>query len=218
MFGEVMNFKLKQDEARRRKLETDWSTGVFVGVDPRTSEALIVSGEGLFKCRTVRRVVREEAFGAGWLEKAITPIDEFVSKGAKSSFADVRTQRHIVPGGAPVPEDVGRTYIPRRTRLKPDDFDKFDYTEDCRGCEFLQTGIGGRQNHSDACRARIETELDKSEEGRERLGKSKDRIDHWVEKSENMNIDKDDDILIKIPSVPSTLTAIRQWGIGPGKK
>ena len=101
-----------------------------------------------------------------------------------------------------MPEHVGRTYIPRRTRLKPDDFDKFDYTEDCRGCEFLQTGIGGRQNHSDACRARIETELDKSEEGRERLGKSKDRIDHWVEKSENVNIDKDDDILIKIPSVP----------------
>ena len=86
--------------------------------------------------------------------------------------------------------------------MKPDDFDKFDYTEDCRGCEFLQTGLGGRQNHSDACRARIETELDKSEEGRERLGKSKDRIDHWVEKSENVNIDKDDDILIKIPSVP----------------
>ena len=62
MFGETLNFKLKQDETRRRKVETDWSTGIFVGVDPKTSEALIISGDGLFKCRTVRRVVREEVF------------------------------------------------------------------------------------------------------------------------------------------------------------
>ena len=44
MFGETLNFKLKQHESRRRKVESDWSTGIFVGVDPRTSEALVISG------------------------------------------------------------------------------------------------------------------------------------------------------------------------------
>ena len=86
MFGETLNFKLKQDEARRRNMESDWSTGIFVGVDPRTSEALVISAEGLFKCRTVRRVIREDAFNPKWLEEAITPIDEYVQKGAKTSF------------------------------------------------------------------------------------------------------------------------------------
>ena len=48
MFGETSNFKLKQDGSRMRKVGKDWSTGIFVGVDPRASEDLIISGEGLF--------------------------------------------------------------------------------------------------------------------------------------------------------------------------
>ena len=90
MFGETLHFKLKQHESRRRKAESDWSTGIFVGVDPRTSEALVISGDGLFRCRTVRRVPREEAFNQKWIDEAVTPIDEYVQKGAKTSFEDVR--------------------------------------------------------------------------------------------------------------------------------
>ena len=51
-------------------MESDWSKGVVVGVDPGTSEALIVSIEGLFSCRTVRRVIREEAFSEKRLDGA----------------------------------------------------------------------------------------------------------------------------------------------------
>ena len=137
-------------------MESDWSTGIFVGVDPRTSEALIISGEGLFKCRTVRRVIREDAFSSKWVEEVVTPIDEYVQKGAKTSFEEVRTHRHVVESRAPVPEEINRTYAPRRIRLEQKDFDKLGYTENCRGCEFLQTGIGVRQGHSSQCRERME--------------------------------------------------------------
>ena len=64
-----------------------------MGVDPRTSEAMIVLPDGLFKCRTVRRVIREEAFNPKWMDEAVTPIDEYVQKGATTSFEDVRTHR-----------------------------------------------------------------------------------------------------------------------------
>ena len=67
MFGETLHFKLKQHESRRRIAESDWSTGIFVGVDPRTSEVLVISGDGLFKRRTVCRVVREESFSQKWI-------------------------------------------------------------------------------------------------------------------------------------------------------
>ena len=60
------------------------------------------------------------------------------------------------------------------------DFDEFGFTEGCKGCEFSQTGIGQRQNHS---RGRVEAELAKSEEGQTRIDRSKDRIDHWVAKA-----------------------------------
>ena len=36
------------------------------------------------------------------------------------------------------------------------------------------------QNNSGQCKARIEEELAKTEGGQARLGKAKDRIDHWV--------------------------------------
>ena len=150
-----------------------------MGVDPRTSEAIIMSGDGLFKCRTVRRVIREEAFSQQLMDEAMTPIDEYVQKGAKTSWA----HRHVVEGYAPVPADPGRASVPRRARLAQGDFENEGYTEDCRGGEFLQIGIGARQNHSDDCRARIEEELSKTEDGKVRLGKSKDEIDHWVANS-----------------------------------
>ena len=117
-----------------------------------------------------------------WLYEALTPIDEYVQKGAKTSFEDIRTQRHIADGHAPIPAALGRAFIPRRARLAHKDFDNYGYTEGCRGCGFLQTGIGQRQNHSDQCRDRLEAELAKSEEGQARLEKSKDRIDHWAAK------------------------------------
>ena len=34
-----------------------------------------------------------------------------------------------------------------------------------------------RRNHTDECRNRIETELDKTEAGKDRLGRAKDRLD-----------------------------------------
>ena len=199
MFGETLNFKLKQDEARRRNMESDWSTGIFVGVDPRTSEALIISAEGLFKCRTVRRVIREDAFNPRWVEEAVTPIDEYVQKGAKTSFEEVRTHKHVVESRAPVPEEANRKYEPRRIRLEQKDFDRLGYTQNCRGCEFLSTGIGVRQGHSSQCRARMEKDLAETEDGKARLDKSKGKFDYWTAKAgeedtkENAEKDKDED-------------------------
>ena len=127
-------------------------------------------------------MIREEAFSQKWLDEALTPIDEYVQKGTKTSFEDIRTHRHIVDGHAPIPAAPGRAFIPRRARLAHKDFDNCENTEGCRGCEFLQTGIGQRQNHSDQCRDTLESDLAKSEEGQVRLERSKDRIDHWAAK------------------------------------
>ena len=64
--------------------------------------------------------------------------------------------------------------------LKPEDFQTFGYTVGCPGCDQLQMGGSVRRNHTDACRNRIETELDKTEVGKDRLGRAKNRLDAKV--------------------------------------
>ena len=58
----------------------------------------MISEDGPFRCQTVCRVTREEAFNQKWLDEAVTPIDEYVQKGAKTSSEDVRVHRHVVKG------------------------------------------------------------------------------------------------------------------------
>ena len=67
--------------------------------------------------------------------------------------------------------------VPRRARLKPEDFQTFGYTVGCPGCDQLQVGGPVRRNHSDICRDRIEAELSKTDTGKDRLGRAKDRLD-----------------------------------------
>ena len=77
--------------------------------------------------------------------------------------------------------------VPRRARLKPEDFQAFGYTVGCPGCDQLQIGGTIRRNHNDVCRDRIEAELIKTDVGKDRLGRAKDRLDaKMVEMVEEM--------------------------------
>ena len=44
---------------------------------------------------------------------------------------------------------------PRRTYLKKEDFEVHGYTEGCKGCKWIQTGIG-QPGHDEKCRTRME--------------------------------------------------------------
>ena len=67
--------------------------------------------------------------------------------------------------------------VPRRARLKPEDFEQFGYTIGCPGCDQLQIGGSLRRNHTDVCRDRIEAALSTTEHGNDRLGRAQDRLD-----------------------------------------
>ena len=67
--------------------------------------------------------------------------------------------------------------VPRRARLKPEDFQELGYTVGCPGCDQLQIGGSIRRNHNDVCRDRIEAALSKTEHGKDRLGRAQDRLD-----------------------------------------
>ena len=54
---------------------------------------------------------------------------------------------------------------PRRTYLKKEDFEVHGYTEGCKGCRWIQTGIG-QPGHDETCRKRMEDNLRKEEHPR----------------------------------------------------
>ena len=54
----------------------------------------------------------------------------------------------LIPKGGP--------YKPRRTYLKPKDFDKYGFTGGCPGCGAVQRFDGTGGAHTDACRFHME--------------------------------------------------------------
>ena len=68
-FGETVMFRTIPDKGNTNKLDTDWGIGVFWGVAPRTGELIITNGDEVYRCRTVRRMVKEKANDKGMLKK-----------------------------------------------------------------------------------------------------------------------------------------------------
>ena len=61
-FGESVLWQQAQDKGARDKLEGDWRDGIFLGVIWRTTEYLIGTEEGIFKCRTMKQKVAGNAY------------------------------------------------------------------------------------------------------------------------------------------------------------
>ena len=99
------------------------------------------------------------------------------------------------------------TYVPRRTCLRPRDFENHGYTPGCRACEKLEiplwSKLWSRNSHTQACRDRVEALIAQSEEGNRRLEETQERLRHGagtrcekqhekgVEESENKDENKD---------------------------
>ena len=99
-------------------------------------------------------------------------------KGAKTAPAVEMTRAGAATGMGPVPTR-GREFVPRRTCIKPGDFEKNGYTEGCRGCTWLVNKLGPRVNHNDGCRIRMQKIIGEDETD-ERTKKVKERFDHYL--------------------------------------
>ena len=180
-FAEVVLFQTTMEKTNRDKINSDWDRGVFLGVCWRTTEYIVGTKEGLFKCRTVRRVVEDKSYDPDCLDYVKEFYDDYMLKGASTTAARVRfgiAQRQE-PGVEGV-RTAGGDYAPRRLRLVPQDFVSHGYTEGCGGCTWLQTGLGNRRGHNEECRTRLELELQNDDSGELRVRKNKERTDGWM--------------------------------------
>ena len=63
------------------------------------------------------------------------------------------------------PEVREKEYVPRRIYLREKDFEEFGRTVGCKGCLAKMSGAV-HAIHSDACRARMQKEMQATDEGR----------------------------------------------------
>ena len=127
------------------------------------------------RCRTVKRKAEETSYDNGCFEFLNVSYDEYIMKGA-------RTKLHTTaPAGMEQTEipTRGRDFIPRRVYIRPADFARHGFTQGCKGCTWQQNRVGPRPGQSEACRARMESEIAKNEDD-DRMMKVQERHDHFA--------------------------------------
>ena len=70
--------------------------------------------------------------------------------------------------------------MPRRIRLRQEDFAAYGYTVGCPGCESIRLEFNVRRGHNEECRLQMEEELSKADRGKEFMGRTKDRMDEKI--------------------------------------
>ena len=152
-----MDYIPETDKGKQFKADSRVGTGVFLGYVWRSTEYLIGTPEGIFRCRTVRRRAEEIAYNASCFDFLDTNYDEYIMKGAK-------TRLHISEPVGMANEEIptrGRDFAPRRIYIKPSDYDRHGHTQGCRACTWMQNRVGPRPGHTEACRSRMEGEIAK---------------------------------------------------------
>ena len=74
------------------------------------------------------------------------------------------------------PEVREKEYVPRRICIEEKDFEEFGKTVGCKGCLPKMRGAV-HAIHSDVCRARMQKEMQATDEGRRRVRKASERVE-----------------------------------------
>ena len=173
-FGEVIEFLPFKPEAKMTKFEAKFTGGVWLGLDGRSDEHIIGTSYGVYRASTIKAVPEDRRWNA---ERVLAvngnPWDPTPNMDAEDGA------RVPNPGAADsdvVPKD-GEAAVPvvRRMYIRKADVDEHGITDGCAGCRALMLEKPP-QNHSPACRERIEGLIRHSESGQARLERAGDRV------------------------------------------
>ena len=146
---------------------------------------MFVTEQGLaIKTRSanIRRVPESERRDAGRiLEMRVTPWSPDGSYNAFDIQVGMERPAEMVaqdPGEVLMENKVARTYLRRA------DFEQCGLSDGCPSCQYLRTGEGRQQAHSEACRRRIEGLLKATRlDPHDWLRQTKESIVHWLTQS-----------------------------------
>ena len=151
-FGECVWY-LRNKTSRKGKLESNWESGVFLGIREESNEILVGTPQGVVKARTFRRKGSDED---RWNKEEILAVKGLPwQPDPNVSTYDIRS-RVSVRVEQPSEVELGNTreFMSRRLRITKKDLQQQGYSIGCAGCEAARKG-GVAINHSEECRTRI---------------------------------------------------------------
>ena len=89
-FAEQVDFMLEGDKNKQHKADGKLMTGVFLGYIWRSTEYIVGTSEGVYKCRTIRRKNVESSYDPSCVEYLKATYSDYVLKDAKSSVVATR--------------------------------------------------------------------------------------------------------------------------------
>ena len=130
----------------------------------------------MFSTATLRRHQDDKAYDPEIVKEVTVLRRDSVMHGAKSTPTEVRPHTAAIS----TPKPAAAPIMPRRMKLRQEDFIAYGYTIGCPGCESIQSESNVRRGDIEKRRARMEEELSKTDRGWEIMGRAKDRIDEKV--------------------------------------
>ena len=170
------------------KHEPRWRQARLLGYCLHSSRYIVVDfNDKIVLVRTVKRAEEQSRWAAE--EPAdpffgedlnVTPSEHQCEGAPRADVRPAAPRPERAPAAAP---DLPPDHEPaaRRVYLRQEDFIKHGTSPHCPGCRALTRG-GRAQAHSEACRVRLEGELEKSERGRARLAAAATRSAHEPER------------------------------------
>ena len=135
-FGGRVMFRPKPRKAMNVLLDGRWLPGVWLGRNwGSTTHRIAMDSRLVVEVRAVRRVPLKERWSINNIQHLIcttwawTPSEDGIVEHAVIEM----------PGPAEA-VDRGRPYAPRAVYLRPDDFQKYGYTSNCRRCKLMREG------------------------------------------------------------------------------
>ena len=83
-FAEAVEFMLEADKGNRHKADSHVQQGIFLGYVWRSTEYIVGTRDGIYKCRTVRRKAEEQAYDPECIDYLKLSYNDYVMKGAKT--------------------------------------------------------------------------------------------------------------------------------------
>ena len=182
--GESVLFKLPKVQDMPGDFRDRFDQGVWLGCTIRSGEHVVGTKNGVHTVSAVMRRAQDERWSAEAVQQIKGTPKEPVPGSGSGRMKAYSKIRDSAEGKAPEPS-------PRRSwedepevrvwHIFKKDVIKFGQTPGCPGCRALMSsGSRYRAKHTNECRARIEEELKKSDEGQARVKRSDERINHAI--------------------------------------
>ena len=88
--------KITTEKNNRKKLESGWDHGFFVGMNPCITD-FFLSGDDFYSCATIRRLKEDKAFDASVITETNMKYRDYILEGARSTPTEVRLPSASVP-------------------------------------------------------------------------------------------------------------------------